>query len=1787
MPEAGSARVADGRLIPGFRIVAVAHDSGPRTIYRAVSDAGEDVILKTLRAQYPRKEDAAELRREFRILERLNAPGVIRARSLRPYGAGNVAIELEPYGRSLAEVLAERSHSPLPVHRVIPLAVRLIRALDSVHEHDLVHKNLAPGSVLVNSDLTDLRLIDFRICSELSRERPNIRLGSRIEGPLPYLSPEQTGRTGRALDYRSDYYSLGVVLFELLTGTLPFTARDPLEWIHRHISQVPSAAHEINPELPPALSAIVAKLLAKSAEERYQSGRGILFDLERCEKAASARSGSFEPGQADIPRNFQIPERLYGREAEIDTLQELFEGVAHGATQVCLISGAAGIGKSALVAELGRSIVRERGYLVEGKFDQYKQSAAYGGIAQAMRALVDQLLGEPADRLERWRADLQEALGANAALIADLVPRLDLILGDLPPVAQLPPTEAQNRFQIVFLNFIKVFTARQHPLVIFLDDLQWSDIPTLTLLGRLATARDIGRVFLIGAYRTNAVDAMHPLALTLDEIRKVRHIVELSLGPLDDDAVDRLTAETVHADVDDCRSLSRGIRDKAHGNPFFIREVLKRLHETGAIHFEAAAGRWTWDMAQVRTALVGENVLEFMVATLRRLPERTQAALQFAACIGNTFDLRTLSLISSRNAGDAALDLHDALVHEMVVPLGDAYKFVALDQAEVDANATYRFQHDRIQQAAYELIEPERRQSVHLSIGRIMERHVSPEELDEGLIDIVGHLNAGRELIEAERERKQLAEMNLLAGRKAAGSSAYAAALGFLRIGQELLGAVPWDLDFDLMLALSREVQQCAYLTADHAAAEAWATTILERSRTPLEKAEVLSARTRQFSTMGRPRDSIQAAFHGLALLGFAPINDPTSEDIDREMKEVEKQLAGRDVGMLIEAAEVTSGEARIAIRILMEVFPAAFLSGSGNLFPYLVLKSVSLSLRFGSSPESAFSYAAYGMLLCGALNDPALGYQYGRLGVAMNERFDDIALRARVIYVYAMFVHHWSNHWASMTPWFLKGIAAGYQAGDLLYLAYSAQDCVIWDPTLDLATATREQRKYLAIVEDCRYQDSYDSGTLFLQMQLNFLGLTESTFSMNDTAFDETRCVDGMRSRRFMTGIANYHIYKAEIHAFYGDYAGALEHVRIQDGLIASAMSLPQLVRFYIIAFLTRAALFQEMEAADQRTTLERLQADLRQMTLWARHCPENFKHLRLTMEAELARLENRLADAVRLYDAAAGAARSSGFLRDEAVANELAARCLLAHGLSKAAEGYLRAAHHLYDRWGARRKVDQLEAQYPMLLDAAGANRPARASGDASTASLDSSNLDVHSVIKASQTISGELVLDRLLNTTLQITLENAGGQRGFLLVRDDGRLVLRAQAYTDPNATPLPLPLEVTANAQPPIPFTVVNNVLRSGAPVVLNDASSAARFASDPYIVSRRPRSVLCLPIQRGDRFSGAIYMENNLTTGAFSEDRVEVVRLLAVQAAISIENASLYAAQVRLTEAQRRFVPTQFLSSLGHADIAKVGLGEFVSREMSVLFADLREFTPLAERLGPDAVIALLNRYFSRVGEPIAEAGGFVDSYNGDEIMALFPLPAERAVEAAVQMRLALADFNRLASESGGPVLEMGIGINTGPLVLGTVGSHDRLKCGVVGDTVNTAKRVEQLTRHYRTPLLVGDHTFTRIQRQHQFSTRVVDCVAVKGKMDAITLYEVLDGESPARRRAKEATRDLLDAGRRLYGARDFAGAARAFDDARRLDPADRVLDVLGDRARHYAAHPPPAEWQGYEVLTEK
>jgi len=1652
--------------LPGYTIASCLWRHAGRVAYRArrLSDK-EDVCIETLDAEYPDRRQVATLNHDASIVALLEGvEGVRRIHEILPHGSGNLALVTDFYGHSLASLLQDSADGRLPVPQVLEIAQTLVRTLSDIHARDIVHKALTPHNVLFDRNRNLLALAGFSIASELGQERQAKQFSTPPESTLAYLSPEQTGRMNRSLDYRSDYYLLGMLLFELLTGRLPFSADSTLEWVHSHISRLPPAPHTLTPEIPEAVSAIILKLLAKSPEERYQSSLGLLHDLSRCAMALEKHKPlhPFSLGEKDQLQKFLIPQALYGREQELQELLDLFEQAVEGQTRFCLVHGYSGVGKSALVNEIDRYQIRERGFLVQSKFDQFQRGEAYSALAATFRGLVQQVLLEPKQQLEKWRTRLTEALGPNGALVVDLVPELALIIGEQPEVPELPPAESRNRLQLVLTAFLRVFAGKGHPVVLFLDDLQWSDTPTLDLLRRIVTARDQSHLLLIGAYRSNEVGPGHPLRLLLDDLNNHQRIHQIPVLPLNHASVEHLVADALRCEPGASRTLSDMLFHRANGNPFFINELLRQLHNQGAIWSDPGSGQWHWQLDKASWDEASQDVVEFMLDNLRQLPDDTQNVLQLAACIGNTFTLHTLATIYEKSVAETAQALLPALKQYTVLPLHSDYRLAKHPDENLVLNPHYRFQHDRVQQAAHNLINTNELPRVHLSVGRLMLQHCGEQVADDQLIDIVNHLNQGRTLIHSDDERLQLATFNLRAGRRARQASAYQQALDYLLVAEELLPEHAWSRQPSLMTSLAAEMQLCLYLTGRTDEADHWLELMLDHAESPLQRADILSIRTRQNATLGRMEASIRAAIEGLALLGVNFTEHPSHRDIAEEHRRVQEYLAGREIADLVHAPIIDDPATLTAMRLLMEIFAAAFLSGS-NLFSYLVLKAVNLALHKGNCPESAFAYAAYGMLLCGELDEPAVGYQYARVGLAINERLDDLSLRARVIYVYAMFVHHWSNHWATLTPWFRKGIEAGYQSGDLLYLAYSAQDCVIWDPGMDLETARQHHEENLEIVRECAYQDSLDSGTLFLQMQRNFLGDTHSPSSLSSDDFDEQQCLDEMSERQFMTGIANHHIYSAEINLLYGDYERALHFVRKQDKLIKSAMSLPQLVRFYIVANLTLTTLHPTMDEDEQHATRQRLEQDLARMTRWADNCEANFRHLQWLMTAELARLDGDHEAALAHYDNAIDTARANGFLHDEASAFERAARHLMVLGKRRSAEGYLRGAYGVYNRWGAQRKVEQLEEEFPLLREwgQAHLNQPGS----------HLSSMDTASVMKASREISGEMVLDQLLQKTLAILLENAGGQWGCLIVRANSRLIVEAAILPEQAPTPADIPEHSTLHDHHgktfPLPMSVVSQVFQRGEAVVLHDAIAEGPFVNDPYTVHVRPRSVLCVPIMR-ERFEAAVYMENNLTDGVFTDARVELIQLLAAQAAVAIENARLYA-QVQdysrtleekvvertaeleeLNEELQRLADRDGLTGVANRRSGDAYLKDTWLRlrrqpqPLSLVMLDVDHFKRFNDNYGHQMGDDCLIRVAETLQAQLQRSTDMVVRYGGEEFMLILPnTDGDGAIQVAENARLAIEALD-IRHEHSDTRDRITVSVGFATIVPDAKSSHDEL-----------------------------------------------------------------------------------------------------------------------------------------------
>jgi len=1499
--------------------LSVTIHEGPDTIvcrgYRRADRA--PVVIKLLRDEHASPRKVARIRHEYAILRSLEGSGVVRAYGLTRHRSG-LALVLEDFGaRSLSE------SGPTGGRRrdwqaAVRIAAFLARTLESIHRRGVIHKDIKPHNIVVNEETQEVKLIDFGIASRLAQEVQRGASPASLEGTLAYMSPEQTGRMNRAIDHRSDLYSLGVTLYELLTGALPFVTTDPLDLIQRHLAEAPVPPHDRAPEVPRAVSNIVMKLLAKEAEDRYQRAAGLEADLEEC-LSRWEREGQVAPfplGQRDFDDALRIPQRLYGREAELAVITAAWDRACEGRAGLVLVSGSAGAGKSALVHELDRAITSRRGLFSTGKFSQLSQSAPYAPLAQALGDLARQLLAEREEALARWTTRLQAALGPDAQVMIDLVPELGRILGPQPAALELGPAEAQNRFHLLFQNLLRAFTAEQRPLVIFLDDLQWADPASLKLLQVLLSDPELGYLLVVGAYRSGEVDAGHPMRLAVGEIRKSGAAVhEVALGPLGLADVAQLSADALGCERERALPLAKALHRATQGNPFFVGQLLDRLHQEKAIWFDEASGAFAWDLARVEAASVTDDVIAFMADRLRRLAPETQRLLELAACIGYRFDLATLASVSERTPAAAAADLWEALAQGLVVPMDPEYRFLhdAVDQDDGGAapaaafEVSYRFLHDQVQQAAYSLREGTSRQEAHLRIGRLLlERH-GGRPGDEALHDVVAHLNLGAALITDPRERIELSRLNLAAGRKARASAAHQAAAGYLRTGMSLLARRPaiWDEDHALAWALHEERATCEHLTGHPEEAERLFDVLLVRARSPREQAHVHHLRVVLYMSMGRIGDAVVVGLRALALLG---VDLPEAEEdrraaVDAELAQTEALLGGRRPEALLDLPPLEAPDGEVVLALFTSLFIPAFIV-SPTLFTLVAARHVNLSLRHGHADASPHGYMAYGFILASFRGRYREAYEFGQLALDLNARRGNVDLDCRLNAMFGDYMHY-RRPLRDGLACAARAYHAGLRSGDFIHLSYACTQAIVIRLALgdDLDEVREELGRYQALMQRIDISSSSAVQAIAEQMIANLTGQTRGRGTLSHDGFDEEGFVDGLTKAGLAFVAFRYHVVKLQLLYLHGDYKGALAMAALGEATAATSVGQWLTTELPFYTCLTLAALYPEAPRDEQRRYAAVLAEHQAKIAAWAESCPDNFRHKHLLVQAEAARIAGRDVEAMELYDQAIEAAGQSGFVRDEALANELSAKFRLSQGRTRMARTFMVEAHHGYLRWGATAKAENLAAEHPDLL-APAAEKPEGLRVQATitstlTVRLDGQLLDVSAVIRAAQAISGEIVLDKVLERLLRVAVESTGAQRGALILERDGRLLLEASmdAPLEPVTVGRSIPLEACAD----LPVTVVQHAARAGEPVVLRDAASAEgkSFAGDPYLIARGPRSLLCLALAHHGRQTGILYLENRDVRGAFTRVRVELCGLLAAQAAIAIDNALLYA---RLGEA---------------------------------------------------------------------------------------------------------------------------------------------------------------------------------------------------------------------------------------------------------------------------------------------
>jgi predicted ATPase/signal transduction histidine kinase len=1574
--------------LPGYLLHEKIYDGSRTFVYRGYRTSDhQPVAIKFLQNEYPHFNELLAFRHQYTITKNLEIPGIIKPLALENHQNGYALVMEDFGGISLKKYI---DHHAITLLEFLQIALQIVTILEELIHNRVIHKDIKPANILIHPETKQIKLIDFSIASLLPRETQEIQNPNVLEGTLAYISPEQTGRMNRGIDYRSDFYSLGVTFYELLTGTLPFYSNDPMELLHCHIAKTPPNLREVigakdshqhssnlltqqpanaspNPteetekEIPEVISNIVMKLMAKNAEDRYQSALGLKYDLEQClhQLQQTCTIETFEIAQRDICDRFIIPEKLYGREPEVQQLLEVFERVAQGHWEMMLVAGFSGIGKTAVVNEVHKPIVRQQGYFIKGKFDQFNRSIPFSAFVQALRDLMGQLLSETDQQLQTWKSKILKALGDNAQVIIPVIPELEQIIGTQPPVAELSGNAAQNRFNLLFQKFIQLFATQEHPLVIFLDDLQWADSASLKMMQLLMSDTGTGYLLFIGAYRDNEVSGAHPLMLTLDEISKTATpITTLTLTPLSPIHLNHLIADTLSCSAEIAKPLTQLTYQKTQGNPFFATQFLKALHEENLITFNHDKGYWECDIAQIKVLALTDDVVEFTARQLQKLPAATQTVLKLAACIGNQFDLATLAIVYEKSPVETALDLWRVLQEGLVLPTSEVYKFFQdnhftsetlrqqPNSSQVsmthDSLASYKFLHDRVQQAAYSLIPEEQKQLTHLKIGQRLLHNSSKTEQEDRLFEIVNHLNTGLSLITTPEEQQTLAQLNLKAGCKAKASTAYSAAVEYLQAGLHLLPPDAWKQQYDFTLELHQEMAEASYLATDFEQMEQYVNLVLQQAQTLLDMVKVYETKLMAAKAQGNFLGAIQIGLQVLHELSVDVPEQPAPAEIGQAFATTQQLWADRPPLSLLDLPVMSDPYRLAAMQIMTNLIPAAFIS-SPSLLPLLICKQVDSSIQFGNCPISVFSYADYGLMLCGVIGDLEAGYEFGQLSLAVLDQFHAVTCKGRAGFLVHYFIRHWKTPLSDNLAPLLEAYQSALVSGDLESVSLNAYSYCYYSyfAGKELTTLATEIAAYAQIMTQVKQNAVLKWMESVQQAVLNLIGSSEIPWELTGSVYNAEQWVPVLQANRDRAGLFHFYVNQTILHYLFGQFDQAAQSSALvaeyRDGGLAS---FPIVLHCFYDALL-HLGLYRSATVERQQQILERVQEHQAKMQQWATLAPFNHQHRWELVEAERYAVLGDRKTAMDFYEQAIALAKANGFLQDEALANELTSKFYLEWGKEKIAQTYMQEAYYCYARWGAKAKTEDLEKHYPQLLQPILQQRRLKlnpletiatltqtatslSTHTSSNASL-SDVLDFASILKAAQTISSSIQLEELMAGLTRILLESSGAKKSALILPQDNTWYVKAitSIHSQENA---PEQIQTILDSQPidscsEIPHKIIYYVKNTQQIVVIDQLKTNHPSLIGDYLLTHQPQSVLCLPILNQGNLVAILYLENRLTPGVFTNERLQVINLLASQAAISLENARLYQqaqqALQDLQQAQLQIVQSEKMSALGN------------------------------------------------------------------------------------------------------------------------------------------------------------------------------------------------------------------------------------------------------------------------------
>ncbi len=1506
--------------LSGYKNLLKIYESSNSDIYEAETDDGKKVIVKILQELHPNPYQIERFYSEFEIANQAQSAYVRKGISKdRQYGRNILILEFAE-GKNLKNFFAE---DKIDFSQFLKIAVSTADALFHIHKFNIIHKDFNSNNIIVGNDT--VKIIDFGISTKISYKSHYLGNPEKLEGTIAYISPEQTGRMNRAVDYRTDLYSLGVSLYEVLSGKLPFYSEDLLELIHHHIaskaiplSELLRNSERFSTEVPAVyldiISKIIMKLIEKNAEDRYQSAFGLKNDLLSIHNYFTSNKypEKFQLQKTDFSGRFQIPEKLYGREKESADLLAAYERISSSSKELMLVGGHSGVGKSALVHEVHKPNTASRGFFLEGKFDQYQKNIPYSAWIYAFKEFVNNLLTESEGSLQKWKDRILSAVGGNGKVLTDLIPNLELVIGVQPDILELGPVETVNRFNMVFLNFLKCLADRKHPLAVFIDDWQWADSASLELLKILMTDSDLKYFLIISAFRDNEVGVNHPFQITADHIRaKGIPVGLISLDNLSAESVSNLVEDSFRISVPELAEL---VHEKTKGNAFFVNQFLNSLYKNDFISFSYDDGFWKADVSEIKAQNITDNVVELLAAKAESLEKETLEILKFATCIGSSFGMNVISIISGKDEISLAKILEPALADGFIL---DQRNYSSVNER------TFRFAHDRIQQAVYSIIPESERKKIHLKIGKLLFENSTEKERQDRLFDITNQLNAADDLISDESGKFQVFCLNLSSASKSKTSTAYTSALSYIRSGYKNYNEKYWDDHYDLTAEFFRVWVEAAYLNSDLDKSVEIINFALGKVKTAADKGELYNLLTVEYTLSAKYKEALDTGSEALRILGVDLPSSDYENALKAEMAKVISALSGRKIGALIDLPMMESKEKTVAMKLLNYMVPPAFITNQ-PLFLVIAAKMVNISLEFGNTGESSYGYAVYGIVLCQVIPDYKNGYEFGALAYELSLKLKNEVKKCLACEVLVGHLNHWRKPLKQSQDLTEIGFKAGVNSGEIqfagyiyLYQAYNR-----YYEGVNLRQYNEEMEKFLEFTERTKNTHASD---VILGSQLTVSLLSRIKTKSGD--LDEAAHFQNAKTRQSNLFICPYYVMKSQIHFLFQEYEKGLEYAAMAEersadvpGVISTAEN-----KFYyalnIIGILKSEKKLDDSEFERLFTNLER---NINSLKILAEISPENFLHKVIILDAEKAGLEGRNFEAMKLYEKAIESAWENGFVQNEAMASELAGMFYLKNGFDDIASLYLARARSGYIAWGAAAKLEKFDRDYSQYLKIQKVQQSvtSTSSNTFDTRFTSSVQLDTSSILKASRSISGEIVFEKLLKKMMEIISENAGAEKAVLLLPKKDKWHIEAESSI--NSGRIRILESVPLSEYEEIPASVIQYAVRTKENLVISNAARDPRFLNDSYIIKKEPYSIMCIPLIHQGGLKGIMYLENRLAAGAFSLERVQMLQMFAAQISISIENAQLYKSLEEKVEertkdlklAQDELVQSEKMAALG-------------------------------------------------------------------------------------------------------------------------------------------------------------------------------------------------------------------------------------------------------------------------------